>query len=166
MCPLDSQTGSQVADSCLCSVVWCLWLWYINNGARHTSNEHNASWCISRHQVLCDSNCEKICAIDIDAPELADPVDRVIDGLEVLCESCRCDQVVNLAMLFDNLSNSCLNRFLRRYVGIMSGDSWNTTLLRYDLYADLPGYLLVGSWVLLSECLHELLCLLFGLLLC
>lgn len=52
-----------------------------------------------------DGDGEQVCTVDVDAPELADAVDGVVDGLEVLGETGGCDEVVNLAMLLDDFGD-------------------------------------------------------------
>jgi hypothetical protein len=63
--------------------------------------------------VLRDANSDEICAVDIDAPELADSLDRVVDSLEVLSKAGGGDEVVDFAVLSNNFCDSRFDRFLR-----------------------------------------------------
>lgn len=80
-----------MAHGSLCCIVGSLRLRDVDNGARHASDEYHAAGCLALHEVLCDGDREQVCAIDVDAPELPHSVDRVVDGLEVLCEAGRCN---------------------------------------------------------------------------
>lgn len=122
MSPLNSQTGGQMSDSCLCCVVWCLRLGNVDNSARHAANKDHGSGCLSLHQVLSNCNCKEVCAIHVDAPKLADSLDRVVDSFEVLSESSGSDQVVDFAMVLDNLSDGGLDGLLGGNVGIVCSD--------------------------------------------
>lgn len=47
--------------------------------------------------------------INVDAPKLANPVYWIIDGIEVLREASRRDQIINLPMFRNNISNYCFD---------------------------------------------------------
>jgi len=76
--------------------------------------------------VLCHGNGEKVGAIDVNTPELANSVDRVIDGFKVLGEASRRDQIVYLAVLCEYLGNGFLDGFLGRYIGVVCSDFWDS----------------------------------------
>merc|ERR1712093_192751 len=149
MSPLNRQTRSQMSNSRLRSIVRCLRLWNVDNSSRHATNEDHASRRLSLHQVLRDGDSKQVCSIHVDTPQFSYSLNWVVDCLEVLCESCRCDQVVDLAMLRDDLGNGGFDGFLGRYIGVMGCDFGN----------------FICSWVLLYESCDQLLCLLLCLLL-
>ena len=60
--------------------------------------------------MLGDSGSEEVGAVDVDIPELAHAVDGVVDGLEVLGEAGAGDQVVDLAVLHENVVDAALHR--------------------------------------------------------
>lgn len=68
---------------------------------------------------------KQVCAIDVDAPQLAHAVDGVVDSLKVLCEAGRGDEVVNLAMLLNDLGNTGIDGRGIRDIGIVSSDLGN-----------------------------------------
>lgn len=69
------------------------------------------------------SRREKVCSVDIDSPELPHTVDGVVDRLEVLGEPGGCDEVIDLAMLLNNLRYASIHGRFIGDVGIMSRDS-------------------------------------------
>lgn len=109
MCPLDCQTGSQMPYSRLGRVVWCLRLRHVHNGARHAANEYDASRCLSLHQMFRDTNTPKVGAVHIHLPQLLHTVIWVRYGIVVFGESGRCDEVVDLAMLADNVGETVVH---------------------------------------------------------
>ncbi len=68
----------------------------------------------------CHGRGKQIGAVDIDAPELPHAVDRVGDGFKVLGEARRRDQVVDPAVLGDDLGNASLDTGLVGDVGVVS----------------------------------------------
>jgi hypothetical protein len=115
-----------MSDSCFGSVIWSLWLWNVDNGTRHATDEHYASWSLSLHQVFCDRNCEEICTIHIDAPKLSDTINWVVDSLEVLGKPSGRDKVVNLAVLCNDICDSGIDRFWGGDISVMCSDLWDT----------------------------------------
>jgi hypothetical protein len=111
MSPLDRQTGSQMSDCGLSSVVWGLWLWNIDNCAGHAANEDHASRRLSLHQMSRYRGCKQICTVHIDTPKLSDTVNWVVDSFEVLCKTCRRYKIVNLAVYFKDLRNGGIDGF-------------------------------------------------------
>lgn len=69
-----------------------------------------------------NASCEEVCSIHVDAPELLDTVVRVGDGVKVFGETGRSDQVVNLAVLLDDLGEDGVYRVGVGHVGIVSSD--------------------------------------------
>lgn len=69
--------------------------------------------------MLRNSDGEEICPVDIHAPELADAVNGVVDGFEVLGEACGGDEIIDLAVLLENLGDGGFDGFLGGDVGVM-----------------------------------------------
>jgi len=125
VCPLDSQTGSQVTDSSLGSVVWSLWLWNVDDRTRHATNHDNGARSLSLQEVLCDTNGEEVCSVNVDTPQLLDTVVWVVDGVEVLGETSRGDQVVDLAVVANDILDTAVNGLRVGDIGVVSSDLWN-----------------------------------------
>lgn len=101
-----------MANSGLGSVVGSLRLGNVDDGTAHTSNEDDTTRSLALHEVTSNTSGEEIGAVNIDTPELSHTVDRILDGVEVLSEAGRCDQVVDLAVLADYIGEDALNRVL------------------------------------------------------
>lgn len=71
---------------------------YVHDTTGHTANENDAAGGFPFHQVFGNTNGKEVRSVDVDAPQFSHPVNRVIDGLKVLGEASRCDEIVNLAM--------------------------------------------------------------------
>lgn len=82
----------------------------VDNGTAHTSDEDHAAGGLALHQVLGDSDGEEIGTVNVDAPQLAHAVDRVVDGVVVLGETSAGDEVVDLSMRLDDIFNTALDR--------------------------------------------------------
>ena len=125
MSPLHGQARRKVANCSFRGVVRRLGLGDVDDCAGHGADHDHAAWGFTLHQVTRDSGREKVCSINIDAPELLDAVERVCDGIEVLGEARGGDQVVNLAMVLDNRLNCCIDRVGVGDVRIVGGDLGN-----------------------------------------
>lgn len=106
VCPFDCERGRHVSDCSLRGVVRSLWLGDVDNGTTHGADHDNAARCVALHQVLGNTNSKEPCAVNIDAPQLLHAVVWVFDGWEVLGEAGGCDEVVDLAVLCDDLVQS------------------------------------------------------------
>ena len=100
----------------------------VDDGARHATDQDHAAGGIAAHKVLGDASSEEVSAVNVDVPELAHAVDRVVDGLEVLGEAGAGDQVVDLAVLHDDVVDAALHRLwvgdirvVRRHLGYPHG---------------------------------------------
>lgn len=102
---------------------------HVDDGARHAADEYHAAWRLAPHKVLGDSDGEEIRAIDIDSPELAHAVNRIADGIEILSEASRGDEVVDLAMRTDYFSNAGFDGDGVRDVSVVGGDFGNSDAL-------------------------------------
>ena len=60
--------------------------------------------------MACYSGGKEVGAVNIYTPELSHPVDWVRDCLKVLGETGRGHEVVDLAVLADDLRNGCIDR--------------------------------------------------------
>lgn len=67
---------------------------------------------------------EKVCSVDIDAPELLHAVKRVVYRFEVLRESGGCDEVVDLVVFREDFGEGCVYRVRVGYIGVMGCDVW------------------------------------------
>ena len=126
MCPLHSKTRSQMSHGCLCSIVRCLRLRHIDNGARHRANHNHAALCLALHQMPSNLATKEVCPVNIHAPELPEPVWWVCDSIKILGETGRCDQVVDLAVVLDNFGDRRFDRLIVRHIAEMRGDFGNT----------------------------------------
>lgn len=124
-------------------------LGHIDNGTTHAADEDHAAGGLALHQVLGDGDSEEVGAVDVDAPQLAQAVDGVVDGIVVLGEASTGDQVVDLTVLRDDAVDAGLDTIRVRNVSVVSRDLGDTG----------------GAGVLLAEDLDELGSLLLGLLL-
>lgn len=66
-----------------------------------------------------NSRRKQVGAVDVDAPQPAHAVDRVVDGLKVLGEAGRGDEVVDLAVGRHDLGDAGLDRLRVRDVGVV-----------------------------------------------
>lgn len=140
MRPLDSQRGGQVADTSLGGIVgtvellafqFLLWVFCflkgnlrlglrdVDNGARHAANHDHAAVALALHEVAGDRGGKQVCAVDVDGPQLAHAVDGVVDGLEVLGEAGRGDEVVDLAVGGEDLGDATVDRVGVGDVGVV-----------------------------------------------
>lgn len=122
-CPLNSERSGQVSYSSLGGVVRSLRLRDIDNSTGHTTDHDNAARRLALHQVFRNASCKKVCPIHVDTPKLLDAVVRVRDGVKVFGETGRSDQVVNLAVLLDDIGEDIVHRIGIGHVGIVSSDS-------------------------------------------
>ena len=115
-----------MSDSCFGGVVWSLWLRNVDYGSRHAADHDNASRCLPLHEMLRDSDRVQVGTVDIDSPKLLYAVMRVRDGVVVLGEASRCNKVIDLAVLLQNLSKGLVDRRRTRDIAEMCcnlGDS-------------------------------------------
>lgn len=71
--------------------------------------------------------CEKVSAVNVDTPELLHAVWWVCDGIKVFGEAGRCHQVVNLAVILDNVGNDLLDRHVVGHVTVVGCDFRDAT---------------------------------------
>ena len=74
---------------------------------------------------------EKVSAVNIDTPELLHAIWWVCDGIEVFGKAGRCDKVVNLAVVFDNVSNDLFNRHVVGHITVVGRDFRNAACVSY-----------------------------------
>lgn len=168
--PFNGERRCQVSHCGLGSVVGCLGLRNVDNGAGHTANHDNAARSLAFHQVLRDTRGEQVGTVHVDAPKLLDSVVGIADGVEVLSESGRGDQVVDLAVLLHDVAQHLGHRVGVRHIGVVCshlGESVPASQLVYDcqiVQAD-SKHLRFQSRILLLELSHQLLGLVFRLIL-
>lgn len=69
-----------------------------------------------------DGGGEQEGAVDVDGEQLAETVDGVVDGLEILSETGRGDQTVDFTLLSKDLFNTGLDALRVRDVGVVGSD--------------------------------------------
>ncbi len=94
----------------------------VDNGTGHAANEDHAARALPLHEMTGDGRSKQVCAVDVDAPELAHAVNGVVDSLKVLREAGRGDEVINLAVLLNDLGNAGVDGRGIGNVGVVSGD--------------------------------------------
>ena len=125
MCPFNGQTGCQMPDSGFGRVVGRLWLRHVDDGARHGADHDHGAFGLALDEVPSHFAGEKVSAVDIDAPELPHAVRWVLDGVEVFGEAGRCDQVVNLTVILDNVGDDLIDRVVVGHVTEVGRDFGN-----------------------------------------
>lgn len=103
-------------------IVRRLRLRHVDDASGHAADHDDAARGLSLHEMLRHPDRKEVGPVDVDAPQLLDPVIGVRDGIKVLRESSRSDQVVDLAMVTDDIGNCRVDRLGRRDICIMSGD--------------------------------------------
>ena len=126
MSPLDCQTRCEMAHGRFGGIVRCLWLRNVDNGARHAADEDNATRRVPLHQMLRNSHGVEVGPVHVDSPKLLDAVVGVRDGIVVLGESGRCHQVVDSAMLFQDVRKRLVDRRRARDIAEMGCDFGNS----------------------------------------
>jgi hypothetical protein len=111
-----------VPDCGLGGVVRSLRLWDVDDGTAHGTDHDDAARRLALHQVLGDTDSEEPGTVNVDTPQLLHTVVWVIDGREVLGEAGGGDQVVDLAVLRDDLVKRRGYGLGLRDVGIVCGD--------------------------------------------
>lgn len=116
-----------MANCCFGCVVRSLWLWNVDDGAGHAAYEDHAAACsLSCHQVFRNAGCKKVGSVDIDTPKLLHAFVRITDSVEVLGESGRGDEVVDLAVSADDVGEGRFNSCWVGNVTVVSCYVWNT----------------------------------------
>lgn len=108
-----------------------LGLRHVHNGTRHASDHNNATGSLSLHEVAGNRAREEVGSVNVDSPELAKTVDRIVDSFEIFGEASRGNQVVNLAVLLDDFGNASINRFGIADIGVVGGDLGNARRIAY-----------------------------------
>ena len=104
------------------SIVWCLWLRHVDDGAGHGADEDHTARRFSLHKVLGDSACPIVCAIEIYTHELVQSIWRVSDGVEVFREAGRGDEMVDLSVSTDDFREGGIHRIWVRHITAVRGD--------------------------------------------
>jgi hypothetical protein len=117
MGPFNSQAGSQMSYGSFGSVVRCLRLRDVDDCPGHAPNEHHAPLCIPLHQMSSHSNGKIISSVDIDAPKLVHSVRRIVDGVVILGEASRGDQMINLSVISEDFFEGIVDGLDIRDIG-------------------------------------------------
>lgn len=120
--PFNGKTRGKVAHSGLGCVVGSLGLGNIDDGTRHAADQDNAAGGLALDQMLGDTGGEEVGSVDVDAPKLPHPINGVGNSVEVLCETGRIDQVVDLAMLLDDFFEGCVHGVRIRNIAVVGSD--------------------------------------------
>ena len=141
-------------DSCFGGVVGSLRLWDVDNGTAHGADHDNAAVGLALHQVLCDTNSEQPRAVDVNTPQLLHTVVWVVNSWVVLGEPGGGDEVVDLAVLRDDLVEGRSHGLGLGDIGVVSGDTRNVfraRILALELCDKSCGLLLtLVLWKILS----------------
>lgn len=73
-----------------------------------------------------DAGGKQVGSVHVDSPKLSQALDGVVDGLKVLGEACRGDEVVDLAVLLDNLPDAGFDGPGIGDIGIVGADFGNS----------------------------------------
>ena len=65
---------------------------------------------------------KEVSPVNVHAPELPQPIWWVCDSIEVLGKTSRCDQVIDFAVVLDNLGNCGFDRLIVRDIAEMGSD--------------------------------------------
>lgn len=102
----------------------------IDNSTAHAANKDHATLGLTLHQVAGDRGSKQVGAVHIDREQLAHALNGVVSGLEVLAEAGAGDEVVNLAVLREDLSDAVVDAVGVGDIGEVSGDpgrpAWET----------------------------------------
>lgn len=103
MRPLHGQRARQMPDCRFGCVVRGLWLWDIHDHSRHAPDHHHGPFGLALHQMSGKFTGPEVGAVYVDTPEFVQTVWRISDGVEVLREAGRRDEVVDLAVVCEDL---------------------------------------------------------------
>lgn len=102
----------------------------IDNSTAHAANKHHAALGLALHQVAGDRGSKQVGAVHIDREQLTHALNGVVSGLEVLAEAGAGDEVVNLAVLREDLGDAVVDAVGVGDIGEVSSDSgrpaWET----------------------------------------
>lgn len=166
MRPFHCQTRGQVSDCCFRCIVRSLWLRHVDNRTGHASYHDDASWRLSLHQMFRHASCEEICAIHIYTPQLLHPFIRIGNGIVVLDETCRGDQMIDLAMFFDDLGQCAGDRIRIRHITVVCRDFRGSKHAGIFAIGNVRTVVSFRFSVLLFEVGHQLLGLVCCLVIC
>lgn len=97
-----------------------LGLRHVDDGAAHASDEDHAALCLALHKVAGDGGGEEVGAVDVHGEQLPHALDGVVCGVVVLGEARGRDQVVDLAVLLEDVCDAGADRVRVRHVGVVS----------------------------------------------
>lgn len=139
-----------------------LGLGHVDDGAAHAADEDHAALCLALHEVAGDGGGEEVGAVDVDGEQLAHALDGVVGGVVVLGEARGRNQVVDLAVLREDVGHAGADRVRVRHVGVVGGDLGGSAAgVSHDGIqiaggrTDPGGNSLLRVWVVLLELIHE-----------
>lgn len=95
----------------------------IDNGAAHAANKDHATLGLTLHQVTGDRGSKQVGAIHIDRKQLTHALNGVVGSLKVLAEAGAGHEVVNLAVLGEDLGDAVVDTVGVGDIGKVSSDS-------------------------------------------
>lgn len=113
-------------DRRLGRIIRCLWLRDVDDRAAHAADKHHRPLGLALHQVLGYGDGEEVGPVHVDAPQLLHPLVWVRYGVVVLSEARGGHEVVDLAMVRDNLADGLVDGGGLGNVGVVGGDFGNS----------------------------------------
>lgn len=124
--PLDGKRRRQVPNSSLSSIIRRLGLRHVDHSAGHGTDHHDATGGLAFDQMTSNAGSEQVASINIDGPALLHALRRVVDGIEVLGETRGGDEVVDVAVLGNDVLDGLVDRFGAANIGVVGGDPGRT----------------------------------------
>lgn len=100
----------------------------VDDGTAHAADEDHAALGVALHEVAGNGRGEEVGAVDVDGEQLAHTLDGVVGGVVVLGEAGGRDQVVDLAVLRDDVGDAGADRVRIRHVGVVGRHFWGPVL--------------------------------------
>ena len=146
MRPFYRQARGQLAHRRLGGVVGRLRLRHVHDSPTHGSHHDHAALRLAPDEMAADGRGPQVRAVDVDAPQLPHAVRGVLDGVEVLGEPGRGDQMVYPAVLAQNLVQGRVDGAGVCDVRVMCGDLRNTEVVSIPIGRVGEGELGGGRW--------------------
>ena len=98
-----------MSDCSLSRIVGSLRLRHIDNGSGHATDHDDAARYLPLHEVLRDCHRVQVGTVNVDSPKLLYAVMGVGDGVVVLGEASRRDEVVDLTVRLEDLGEGLVD---------------------------------------------------------
>lgn len=108
-----------MADGSLGGVVRGLGLRDVDHSTGHAANHDNAAGGLALDQMTGNASSKEVASVDIDSPALLHPLVGVLNGIKVLGETGGGDEVVNAAVLGDDVFQGLVDRVWTGDIGIV-----------------------------------------------